>query len=232
MAAPHPLSTSMINSVKAQRKSPTQNVSNLHEPWVVVVVVVVQTVCRWKIPVDKTITRVHLIQVAGHLGVRPPATPPPLLRPDGGGHPPPFTCTILTTRTTHEAPADDASLERPSRGPALLSDPLQEQQCCFQCWLERECYRVEAEHDARPPLFATDLPARLRHVRRQLYWGALHRVVPASFHRRCPKTSSTLGLSAACASCPPFFVRKAYAKFSCADGAQVPLILTSQGRSV
>ena len=32
MAAPHPLSTSMINSIKAQQKSPTQNVSNLHEP--------------------------------------------------------------------------------------------------------------------------------------------------------------------------------------------------------
>ena len=45
MAAPHPLPTSMINSVKAQeKKAPTQNVSNLHEPCVVVMVVVVVVV--------------------------------------------------------------------------------------------------------------------------------------------------------------------------------------------
>ena len=35
MAAPHPLSTSMINSVRHNNESPTQNGSNLHEPCVV-----------------------------------------------------------------------------------------------------------------------------------------------------------------------------------------------------
>ena len=34
----------------------------------------------------------HLIRVAGHLGVRLPATPPPLPRPDGGGQPWPCAC--------------------------------------------------------------------------------------------------------------------------------------------
>ena len=83
------------------------------------------------------------------------------------------------------------SRERSSRGRAVLPDPLLQQQLCLQCWLEWECYRIEAEHDARPPFLALALPARLRpavpHVRRQLHWRALHHIalpVTVSFHRR------------------------------------------------
>ena len=60
----------------------------------------------------------HLIWVAGHLGVRLPASPPPLLRPHGGGKPWPCACaqgpiknyerasslqTVRAVQTEHDA---------------------------------------------------------------------------------------------------------------------------------
>ena len=54
------------------------------------VVVVVRTLCSTCVSLHTRRRCMHLIRVAGHLGVRLPATPPPLPRPNGGGHPLPF----------------------------------------------------------------------------------------------------------------------------------------------
>ena len=70
--------------------------------WLCVVVVVVRTLCLYDVPVHAT-QLLAMNWVAGHLGIRLPATSPPLLRPNGGGQPWPCACAQGPTSTSTTA---------------------------------------------------------------------------------------------------------------------------------
>ena len=72
---------------------------------------------------------------------------------------------------------------------AVFPHPLLQPQCCFQRSLDRKSGRVQAEHDARPPFLALDLPARLRSAvpdtRCQLHRRALQHAVLLILSQNC-----------------------------------------------